>query len=1000
VLIRGIGLLSRSTERSPAGQPDAPTRPKLEQVLIGLHAQRLPFAFQVLSARGQTQFVTAAWTPAGSTGAEPAAARNAREVMESLLRGAYPAVDAVDAAPAPPHRWPRSGLALGVPVLPPPDPADRTLPIQRLVRALSGQAWSLLVLAEPVRRGIADAVRNRVINDMRQAAAAQAVSGVPSPLADHYQKLMAFRLKSLSEGQSLGLWRVAIYLLGDADSYPALASAFCSVMAGPEPFCEPVRVFDGPQAGRWAAQWALPDDAGPLGPASFAHPYAAQTLLSSRQLAAVAHLPDQGVPGFQVREEPVFDTGSALPGGTDKLDLGMVAHGSRVTGVPYEIAVQTLNRHALVAGITGSGKTNTVLALLAALADRQVPFLVIEPAKSEYRSMLRSRRFGDRVLVFTPGDETVAPFRLNPFDVEDQVPLGPHLDLLRAAFSASFGMWTPLPQVLEKCLYEIYADKGWNLLDGRNRRLAAGDSSSLAFPMLSDLVQKVPEVTHRLGYDEKVEADIQAALISRLQSLLVGGKGAMLDTAASLPMDLILGRPTVIELERLGDDDDKALLMGLLLVRLAEHRRRTAENRGLLHVTVVEEAHRLLSRTAPKTSDESADPRGHAVDTFVNLLAEIRAYGEGIIIVDQVPLRLAPEAIKNTNLKIAHQTVSLDDREALAGAMAMDTAQARALGSLPKGRAAVFSGAAETPDQMPVLVQLRPVKDALTRDRPSDSVVADQMGVWRSASGLDGLFFARPYCAETCAGDPDACQAGRQLLTDPSLQKTISRAVLSVIENGAALGHLWTDVTEAVRARQLPGLSFDHLMRSFLAHAADWLMGRRGAQAGWDYNLTSRLAELLRTAFLDHLDHNGSASSDAVENFRLEARAAHHRDFAPFPACDQVCTQEPAVCLYRYPVADLVQSGQLATAWREADGLDADSEDRRWRETWAICQLAGAELIEWPEDDWPDSARQPVAQAAVRTCLCFEQQMLAGDTGKLPRASRMVIANVIAESVR
>ena len=998
LVIRGVGLQGRTTDRQPAERPkDTPAHPQAEQVLIGLYRQAVPFGFQVISAGGQVQFVMSAWASA-SSGAAPADVCKSREVVESLLRGAYPSADAMHATSAPPHPWPRSGLALGVPTFQPGEASDRALPIQRLIRAMAGKAWSLLVLAEPARRDVADGVRNRVLNDMRQAAAAQAVSGVPSPLADHYQKVLAFRLKSLSEGQSLGLWRTAVYLLGDEDSFSALASAFCAVLSGSEPFSEPLRVFDGNQAGRWAAQWALPEHAGAKGPTSLADPYAAETLLTSRQLAALAHLPDQELPGFEVREEPVFDTAKVLTGAGDRVRLGMVAHGSQVTKVPYELEVKTLGRHALIAGITGAGKTNTVLGLLSELADRNVPFLVIEPAKSEYRSLLQSGRFGERVLVFTPGDETIAPFRLNPFDVEQDVPLGPHLDLLRAAFSASFGMWTPLPQVLEQCLYEIYADTGWNLLTGRNRRLTDGAVSPLAFPTLSDLVQKVPQVTHRLGYDEKVEADIQAALISRLQSLLVGGKGAMLDTATSLPMDVVLGQPTVIELERLGDDDDKALLMGLLLARLAEYRRRAGAAAELVHVTVIEEAHRLLARTAPQTSEENADPRGHAVETFVNLLAEIRAYGEGIIIADQIPMRLAPEAIKNTNLKIAHQTVSSDDREALAGAMAMDPAQTRALASLPKGRAAVFSGADETPDEMPVLVQLRLVKDELTDQRPDDDAVADRMRAWRSRSGLEALFLARAYCAETCGEDLDACQAGRLLLADRSIQKTLSRTILSTIEDPHALDRLWNDIVESVRVRQPPGLQFDHLMRSFLAHAADWLIARRGAQAGWNYELTRRLAELLRNALLARLRQPVAAADGEIILFCDAIRAAYQRDVAPFPFCAQVCKQEPPVCLYRHAVADLVESGTFDTAWRTADETDAESDDNRRRATWATCQLAGYELIEFPEEDWPTAAWQEATSAAVRTCLCFEQQMLAADASKLPRTARRVMTRVIAEA--
>ena len=457
---------------------------------------------------------------------------------------------------------------------------------------------------------------------------------------------------------------------------------------------------------------------------------------------------------------------------------------------------------------------------------------------------------------------------------------------------------------------------------------------------------------------------------------------------------------TVVELERLGDDDDKALLMGLLLVRLAEYRRRAGARNGLQHVTVVEEAHRLLARTAPRSSEESADPRGHAVEAFVNLLAEIRAYGEGIIIADQVPLRLAPEAIKNTNLKIAHQTVSNDDREALAGAMAMDPAQTRALASLPRGRAAIFSGADDTPDQMPVLVQLNPVKDVLTDSRPNDSTVARRMNAWRSSSGLDGLFLPRPCCARACAGDLDACQSARQILTDRSLQKILARAVMSTIEDPAALDRLWQEIVDSVRARKPPGIPFIPLMRSFLAHGTEWLIGRRGAQAGWDYALTSRLSELLQEALLYRLDHEDAGRTGAAEKFQLAARAALRRDFAPYPYCNQICTQEPPVCLYRAAVAELVESGQLAYAWQQADDRDSQSDDGRRRETWDISRLGGAELIEFPDTDWPDGARKAATEAAVRACLCFAQQMLAADTRKLPRTSRRVMELVISETVR
>src|SRR5205814_269464 len=130
--------------------------------------------------------------------------------------------------------------------------------------------------------------------------------------------------------------------------------------------------------------------------------------------------------------------------------------------------------------------------------------------------------------------------------------------------------------------------------------------------------------------------DMRGALLTRINGLRAGGKGRMLDVQRSLPMDALLKHPTVLELEGMGDDDDKAFVMGLLLIRLYEHRRAGGEVAGLQHLLVIEEAHRLLTNVGPRSSQEEADPRGKAVETFANLLSEIRAYGQGVIVADQI----------------------------------------------------------------------------------------------------------------------------------------------------------------------------------------------------------------------------------------------------------------------------------------------------------------------------------------------------------------------------
>lgn len=433
---------------------------------------------------------------------------------------------------------------------------------------------------------------------------------------------------------------------GDADSYYPLVSAWRGIFSGSESLPEPVRVWGSGDAGRLATSWAMPDAPGAPGPGHYQHPLQYQTLLTSPQLAAYVHLPQLETSGFAINLVPSFDAVPPSVEGERTVRLGDIALLARPTKNTYAIAADDLTRHTFVAGVTGAGKTNTIFHILKQAEALGVPFLVIEPAKTEYRALLHDKILKEKLRIFTLGSENVSPFRLNPFEALPGTPVSVHLDLLRSVFTAGFGMWTPLPQVLEQCLRRVYEDYGWDTATNANVRLDSHSDSAMAFPTLSDLAAKVDEVTRELGYEDRVTADIRAALLTRINSLRSGGKGLMLDTQRSLPMETILEAPTVLELEGMGDDDDKAFMTGLLFIRLVEHRRAENLSRDLRHLLVIEEAHRLLANVGRRASEEEADPRGKAVETFTNLLSEIRAYGQGVIVADQVPVKLAPEVIK------------------------------------------------------------------------------------------------------------------------------------------------------------------------------------------------------------------------------------------------------------------------------------------------------------------------------------------------------------------
>jgi hypothetical protein len=993
--VRSVGRPDKAPNAVPRAS-DERWRPRTAELITGLYGYGIPLAFSVVGAPDGVRVNLCTWSSRQSSSVSQ---DRRRDVLRAVLGGLYPGVKVEDAAQDVAGdgslRWRLGGLALGVPGPVGVQEADGSAPIDRVIASLAGTGWAALVLAYPTAEQSVARVRQQVLNELRAVATEAEAEGAPSPLAEQYVDLLKVSLGSLGEGMATGAWRTGVYLLGDDLSYPRLGAAWRSVFSGVESLPEPVRVFDLPAAVDLAQAWSLPDQPGAPGPGHFQRPFELQTLLTTAQLAAYIHLPELETPGFAVETLARFDTVTVAGRGTEALPVGRVVHHGRETASDYRVPVSSLTRHVFVAGVTGSGKTNTVLSLLDAASSADVPFLVVEPAKTEYRALMAHPALGRTLRVFTAGEDTVSPLLLNPFDVPAGTAVSEHLDLVRAAFSVAFGMWTPLPQILERCLHDIYLDRGWDLRTNTNVRLEPGDDPTLSYPTLADLVAKVNEVVPTLGYEDRISGDLRAALITRLESLRTGGKGAMLDVTRSLPTEELFGHPTVVELEAMGDDGDKAFIAALILIRLAEYRRAQGQRRGLAHLLVIEEAHRLLSNVTSRGSEEDANPRGQAVETFSNLLSEVRAYGQGVLIADQVPVRLAPGVIKNTDLKIVHRIVAADDRAAMAAAMVMDEEQARALATLGVGTAAVFSSG----DDAPMLVQVPLTKDLLSPTPPADDAVVRHMASWRSNALGDGLFLSRPFCGQTCSGAPAACSAARRLMADEYVQRTVANAVLSTIEEAGALDRLWKDVLSAVSARRPPRLGQDQLLRAVAGHAADWYAAHRGAQGSWSYVDTTDLGDRLRAVLLDKLDGTDVARTAELRGaFQTAARRLHLRVFTPYPVCAHVCNQDPPLCLYRSAVADLVATRRYQPSWEAADKADAESSEKRRTQTWEVCQDAAFELIEFPDPEISEPQNAQLRSAARRVCLCFEQQMLADDNRKQPRTSRRILARVLTEA--
>jgi hypothetical protein len=408
---------------------------------------------------------------------------------------------------------------------------------------------------------------------------------------------------------------------------------------------------------------------------------------------------DGTVPGFRVRRG-YFGHAEAFQAPGPSIQIGQIPGSERLVTLP----VRSLTKHTLVAGSTGSGKTTTVLEILRQLwLDHRIPFLVIEPVNSDaddYRALAAEPGFSE-LEVLTVGDEAGRPLRFNPFEVPESVLVGEHMANLLACFKAAFGLWEPLPSIYSDALALTYLRAGF--LSSERAVAAAprpasppdggtGGVDQRRWPTVVEFTRVMREVTADLGYAGEVKANIEAASIRRAQQLVRGAAASAFLTGQPNDIARLLDHPVILELKSLGAGDEQALMMALLLNAVTEHYQATrGASADLVHVTVVEEAHRLLARQQGARAAEEAQAKEKAAEAFANTLAENRKYGEGVIIAEQLPTKLVTDAVKNTNLKIMHRLTAEDDRRYVGETMGFDDSQLRFATRLRVGEALTYS---------------------------------------------------------------------------------------------------------------------------------------------------------------------------------------------------------------------------------------------------------------------------------------------------------------------
>lgn len=411
------------------------------------------------------------------------------------------------------------------------------------------------------------------------------------------------------------------------------------------------------------------------------------TSLSGKELAYSLNFPRKAVSGLPVIECAEFGrnivsyNGDSAADEDDKFDLGCIFHMNHAEKTRAALSAASLASHTFITGSAGVGKSNVIYQLLDQARKKGIRFLVVEPAKGEYKSVLGT---AEDVSVYGTNPNLTPLLKIDPFRFPENIHVFEHLDRLAELFNVCWPMYGAMPAVLKSALERSYVDCGWNLTESRN------DYGLDLYPSFADVARNVNRIIDSSEYGTEHKGACKGSLLARLNSL-TSGINTMIFTRDELPPDQLFDKNVIVDLSRVGSGETKALLMGMLVLKLQEHRMsRENMNAPLKHLTVLEEAHNLLRRASAEQLAESGNPVGKSVEMISNAIAEMRAYGEGFILADQSPGLLDTAAIRNTNTKIILRLPDQGDRETVGKAANLTDEQINELAKLPRGVAAVY----------------------------------------------------------------------------------------------------------------------------------------------------------------------------------------------------------------------------------------------------------------------------------------------------------------------
>lgn len=590
-----------------------------------------------------------------------------------------------------------------------------------------------------VLSGIVGALNTEEVKPPQNTSVGRSLSkNYLNKFAQFTEKMTDMHCERLRKGRNLGFWNVGTYVLGYRDEdVTTVLGMLRSIYSGDETYIEPIRMhlLHQNEALRAIKSFDLipivhpdfvQDVADPTNEEWHTLGKAYQYLstpLNTEELSLVTSLPRRDVPGLRfVRSSVRFANNPGVNHADGMLSMGRIIDSGVVQDNEYCVDVNSLVKHSLIVGSTGCGKTTTCKAIINEVLSRDIPVLIIEPAKDEYvrwaikqnqetaqnPNLSPEEKAKRKINIYMPGVKNLEvfgvkegpraldPLMLNPFQPA-AVPGAPidmltRCEQLTALVNASLPTSDILPVIIDEAFFTF-------LNSIYKSEFTSGEMAQKEdYPKLDQVLPVARRVLEGRGYSQEVSNGLAAALDTRFKYLVRGKRGEVLNVFRSTPYSKLFDQTTVVNFSKIANQKDKALIMSLLMLSLYEYRisaysyddacRERAQGNSLLHLTVVEEAHNVLARPKADTTGVG-NPQQVVADLFGNMLSEIRSYGEGLMIIDQVPTRLIDDAIRNTNYKIAHRLAAKEDVDVMSAALGLRPDQQSLIPLLQQGQAVI-----------------------------------------------------------------------------------------------------------------------------------------------------------------------------------------------------------------------------------------------------------------------------------------------------------------------